>query len=347
MPSARFTSTVLKPSRAILLSAILSCGSDGDGGTGIGVPDVATVTVAPAISTIGPGVTVQLQATIKDANGATLSDRQVTWSSSDDAIATVSPSGLVTGVADGTATMTGTSEGKSGTASVVVQVPVASVVVEPDAAALASTETVQLVAATLDAAGNTLTDRQVTWSSDNTGVAAVSETGLVTGVADGTANISASSEGQSGSAVITVTGGGVAGLWLLHETLSDDNLGYACDDFQNMTIVQSGATFTGTSQQTGSCTLNGQTFDNSDTYQVTNGRINGSEISFTQPGTIPCVYEGELTPPLMSGTVSCRGSVDGTQVNATGTWCAQSLAAGAQHPRVARQHNIRRIPSCT
>jgi len=46
--------------------------------------------------------------------------------------------------------------------------------------------------------------RSVTWSSDNPAVATVSETGLVTGVALGSANIKAVSEGQSGSAAVTV-----------------------------------------------------------------------------------------------------------------------------------------------
>ena len=67
------------------------------------------------------GGTVQLTATLKDANGNPLTGRTVAWVSSAPTIATVSQTGLVTDVADGgTATITATSEGKSASASVTI-----------------------------------------------------------------------------------------------------------------------------------------------------------------------------------------------------------------------------------
>src|SRR5207253_1826891 len=93
---------------------------------------VATVSVSPATANVLIGATVQLTATPKDASGTPLSGRVVTWASSSTTIATVSASGLVTGKAAGTATITATSEGKSGTASITVTpVPVAAVTVSP------------------------------------------------------------------------------------------------------------------------------------------------------------------------------------------------------------------------
>src|SRR2546429_81510 len=56
-----------------------------------------------------------------------------------------------------------------------------------------------------DASGNALSGRVVTWASGNTGVATVSGSGLVSGVAAGSAAITATSEGKSGSASVTVT----------------------------------------------------------------------------------------------------------------------------------------------
>jgi hypothetical protein len=56
----------------------------------------------------------------------------------------------------------------------------------------------------VDANGATLPGRSVTWTSDNTGVATVSQSGLVTAVTVGGAHIVAESEGHSGSAAITV-----------------------------------------------------------------------------------------------------------------------------------------------
>src|SRR3989475_11603329 len=167
---------------------------------------VASVTVSPATASVTVGATSQLTATAKDANGTALSGRVVTWATSNAAVATVSASGLVTGVAAGAATITATSEGQSGTSAMTVtNVPVASVTVTPAIATLLMGTTLQLAATPRDALGNPLSGRVVTWSSDALGVAAVSGSGLVSGLAVGGATITATSEGQSGSAAVTVT----------------------------------------------------------------------------------------------------------------------------------------------
>src|SRR5438132_884609 len=81
---------------------------------------VASVTVSPASASVPVGQTVQLTATPKDASGTPLAGRVVTWASSNMAVATVNGSGVVTGVAAGAATITATSEGKNGTATITV-----------------------------------------------------------------------------------------------------------------------------------------------------------------------------------------------------------------------------------
>ena len=81
---------------------------------------VASIVVAPADASIAAGATVQLQATVTDASGATLTGRKITWSTSAGAIATVNGSGLVTGVASGGATVTATCEGKTASATITV-----------------------------------------------------------------------------------------------------------------------------------------------------------------------------------------------------------------------------------
>src|SRR5207248_1231589 len=141
----------------------------------------------------------------KDANGTPLSGRVVTWASNNQAVATVSASGLVTAQAVGTATITATSEGKSGTAAITVtDVAVASVDVAPATASVPVNGTVQLVATPKDGSGTPLAGRVVTWASSSTTIATVSASGLVTGKAAGTATITATSEGKSGTAAITV-----------------------------------------------------------------------------------------------------------------------------------------------
>src|SRR5256884_294643 len=83
-------------------------------------PSIASVVVSPASATVPVGQTLQLTATPEDANGNPLSGRTVTWSSGSSAVAAVNGSGLVSGVAAGSAAITATSEGKSGSASVTV-----------------------------------------------------------------------------------------------------------------------------------------------------------------------------------------------------------------------------------
>ena len=189
-------------------SATITATSEGKSGTAaitVTVVPVAAVTVSPASATIAVGGTRQLSAVTKDSAGGTLTGRVVTWSSSNTAVATVNSSGLVTGVAAGSATITATSEGKSGTAAItVIVVPVASVTVSPAAATIVVGGTQQLSAVTKDSAGNTLNGRVVTWSSSNPAVATVSASGLVSGVAAGSASITATSEGKTGSAAVTV-----------------------------------------------------------------------------------------------------------------------------------------------
>ncbi|HYT99947.1 MAG TPA: Ig-like domain-containing protein [Gemmatimonadales bacterium] len=166
---------------------------------------VAAVTVAPASAAVAVGGAVQLTATTKDAAGNVLTGRVVTWASGTPTVVTVSATGLVTGVSGGTATVTAISEGKTGSAAITVTVPVAAVTVTPASASVAVGGTVQLAATPKDASGNTLSGRVVTWASNTVAVASVNGSGLVKGLVAGSATITATSEGKSGSSVITVT----------------------------------------------------------------------------------------------------------------------------------------------
>src|SRR6266498_29643 len=193
-------------------SATITATSEGQSGgaavtvTAAPVP-VASVAVTPATGSIPVGQTLQLTATPKDASGNTLTGRTMGWTSSNTSVATVSPSGaLVTGKAAGAATITATSEGQSGSAAVTVTpVPLASVAVSPPTASIQVGQTAQLTATPKDASGNTLSGRVVTWGSSSTSIATVNTSGLVSGVAAGSGTITATSEGKSGSAAITVT----------------------------------------------------------------------------------------------------------------------------------------------
>ena len=101
--------------------SVLACGGDDTTGpqTGNGTATVASVVVTPVNATlVSLGETVQLTASARDASGNTISGKTFTWSSSDQTIATVNSTGLVTAVANGAATITATTDGVSGTATI-------------------------------------------------------------------------------------------------------------------------------------------------------------------------------------------------------------------------------------
>lgn len=190
----------------LALFAAACSGGDDSPSAPAAPPAVASVEVTPATPSFYSGETVQLQATLRDAAGNILIGRVVTWSSNSDSTATVSTSGLVTGIAAGSATITATSEGRSGTAVMsVAAIPVATVAVAPASSSLAVGDSVQLQAILEDGEGNALTERDVVWSSDDESTATVSTSGLVTGVAPGSATITAASEGQAGTADVSVS----------------------------------------------------------------------------------------------------------------------------------------------
>ncbi|MEX2284962.1 MAG: Ig-like domain-containing protein [Gemmatimonadota bacterium] len=84
---------------------------------------VATVTVSPSNSSLQVGGTVQLIATTRDGSGNVVTGRAIVWSSSNSAVGSVNGSGLVTANSSGNATITATSEARSGTAQVGVSAP--------------------------------------------------------------------------------------------------------------------------------------------------------------------------------------------------------------------------------
>ena len=171
-------------------------------------PVVTTVTVSPPSASVVVGATTTLQATVKDQNGNAMSGQTVTWSTDNASAATVNSAGVVTGVAAGTANITATSSGKSGSATITVSAAppvVTTVAVSPPSASVVAGSTVTLQATVKDQYGNAMSGQSVTWSTNNSAAATVSQSGVVTGVAAGSATITATSSTKSGSSAITVT----------------------------------------------------------------------------------------------------------------------------------------------
>ena len=169
-------------------------------------PTVASVAVTPATASLDAlGDTIRLTAHATDTRGKAMTCTSLTWSSSAQSITTISASGLVTAVANGVATVTATCDGMSGTAEVTVAQLLATVAVTPAATSLdALGATVQLAAEAQDANGHEVAGRDFTWESSDGSVASVSLAGLVTAEANGTATITATTDGVAGDAEVTV-----------------------------------------------------------------------------------------------------------------------------------------------
>ena len=99
----------------LTLAALAACDSPTGGG-----PDVERVIVTPSRPSLNVGQTVQLSAEARDEDNLVLPDVAFTWSALDPTVASVSPSGLVTGVAGGEARVVATADGVADTARVSV-----------------------------------------------------------------------------------------------------------------------------------------------------------------------------------------------------------------------------------
>ncbi|UBO73676.1 beta strand repeat-containing protein [Aeromonas rivuli] len=161
--------------------------------------------------TLAAGLTAQLAANGSYDDGSSLDvTASVSWTSSDPLVATVSPSGLVTAVAPGTAIITGTLSGETAT----ILVTVTSAVLNPGGLTitvppltLAAGLTGQLTATGSYSDGSSVdVTADVSWTSSNPAVATVGlNTGLVTAVLPGSATITSTLDGQSVTLPVTVT----------------------------------------------------------------------------------------------------------------------------------------------
>lgn len=171
------------------------------------VKPVASVTITGSTGeTLMKGETLPLAAVVLPEDAT---DTSVTWSSSNDGIAVVSPTGVVSQVGAGTVTITAASNYDPAISdSVVLEVSdipdVTGVTVTAPKAAIGiglSAETVQMTAVVSPADA----DQTVVWSVDHPEIAAISETGLLTAVSDGEVIVTATSAGSGKSGYMGIT----------------------------------------------------------------------------------------------------------------------------------------------
>jgi uncharacterized protein YjdB len=173
-----------------------------------------TVTVTIDSSSVAVGHNAHAVASIRDMRGNAVSG-SVSWSSSNSKMASVTSNGSVTGVAVGSATITASYLGKSGKATLkVIAAPtapttsaVAALAIAMSTTSIVAGKSVQATYKFLDASGKVITTSvPITWASQNSNIATVSQSGLVTGVAAGTTTLGAyTSDMKYGSIQVTVT----------------------------------------------------------------------------------------------------------------------------------------------
>lgn len=151
--------------------------------------------------TIERGTSATIKATLSPTD---CTEKTLTWTSDNTAVATVGSDGKVTGVASGSAKITAkTSNGKTATAKVTVVVTPATITIDKTDISLNKGGRVTLKATVTP---SDCDDMTVTWSSDNENVATVSETGVVNAVGGGYAVIKATaSNGLSATANVKVS----------------------------------------------------------------------------------------------------------------------------------------------
>ncbi|GIM60818.1 hypothetical protein CAPN008_08680 [Capnocytophaga canis] len=166
---------------------------------------VTNVSIQPESIVLAIGNQRQLSATVSPTNAT---NKKVTWTSADPSIATVTASGKVTGVASGTVYITATTEdgGKKASCKVTVEsvIAVTNVSIQPETITLPVGDELQLTATV---SPTNATNKKVTWTTANAGIAKVDNHGKVTGVASGTVYITATTEdgGKTATCKVSVT----------------------------------------------------------------------------------------------------------------------------------------------
>lgn len=276
----------------LFVGAVLDAGGCGGGNNGGGnpsggTPSLQSIQVSPANSIITAGGTQQFTATGTFSGGLTGPPTSVTWSSSATTVATISASGLATGVNAGSTTITATSGSISG--STMLATTNGPIAITPASPTVFSGTMLQLHASAPVGGGSSLdVTNLVTWSTPPNSIYSVSAGGLLTTSATQTGTgpaITASLQAVSGTTKATTTAG-PDGLFVFRSPF--DNSGTA--NFGNTVLVLT------TSPRLG--TLNpGKTFDPNATLDLVVAQ------SITTPGntTAAFVFRATFATPIDVG----------------------------------------------
>jgi hypothetical protein len=228
-----------------------------------------SIAVTPATSTMLVGQKKQMHATATFSDGSTLDvTTQCTWSSSDTTIATIGSNAVLTATGLGTATITATKSGVSGTATVNVTPPqLQSITVTPVNAwsSVGQTTTYTAMGKFNDGTTQDIT-ATATWSSSNTAVATMSAN-VATGA------VTATQASLTGSTTLTITQTALVSI-AVTPTTANVAAGY------KVQFVATGTFMDGSTKNLTSSVL----WASSDTSVATESNLNGSRgIALEQP----------------------------------------------------------------
>jgi uncharacterized protein YjdB len=166
-------------------------------------PPVRLVALPPVATLTALGATLQYTAVAFDAGGRIV-PVPVSWSSSNPAVAPITPFGIASAVSNGTVTISATAGSLRGDASLTVNQVVHSVSINPVSAQIVSGNSTSFTAVARDANGHVVPGAVFTWSTTDPAIATVGVTGIATGVSGGNTLVRASTGGVSGDAQLSV-----------------------------------------------------------------------------------------------------------------------------------------------
>jgi len=300
---------------ALLSVAVVGCGGGGDTPSG---PDPAIVTSVAldqsTVSLTAIGATANVVATARNASGTPVTAATYAWTSSAPNVATVS-NGLITSVGTGTAVVTVTaSPSASGTtistqATVTVTQAPATMTLTPTTATVVRGTTQALTAAVADARGAAIPSPTIAWTTSAASIATVSTAGVVTGVAVGSATVTATLGTLVRTAAITVVH---PDLVLARDTtLSGNHTFRTLTIPANRTLTASGPLVlrsSGLTSIAGTITGSCVSIDvGSDTAMVVNGGQVHNGCTAGTGGDLRLAASGELL--LMNATITSSGDI--------------------------------------
>ncbi len=240
-PLSRFAAATL------VVSTIACGGGDGGGSTPPPPPPapVALVTIEPASTSLLPNGTATLTATTRAASGAVLQGRAISWSSTNAAVATVTPAGLVTAITPGQATISAISEGVSGSALVTVLEPVTQVTI--GGAPRVKVGDTYTYTATARSATGAVVARPVTWRVVETTRGSMTPNGVLTPLQAGSLTVEAVIDNVPWQVTVTIydwtplTSATVTGTFLPADVLVTNKFGQS--EYPDLVVGCSSGTF--------------------------------------------------------------------------------------------------------